>query len=410
VEAGKIDRLMIFMPPRHGKSELASIRFPTWFLGRNPTKRIISASYSRELSMNFGRQARNTINDPNFGSVFPSCKLAADSFAVQRWSLAAGGGYVGTSVGGTVTGLGADVFILDDPIKNQQDADSAHYRDYLWEWYQSTAYTRLEKGGAVILIMTRWHDDDIAGRLLQKTAGDDWKLIDFPAIALEDEEHRGEGDPLWPDKYTVEELERIKVNVGSRVWGALYQQRPILEESAIFKRSWFRFYDMDKLPHVFRYIWSWDTATKTGNRNDWSVGTYWAETENGYYLLFTWRGKLPFSGLKSKIIELYNTRKSDYVLIEDASSGSSIIQDLQETTAIPLLPIKVDRDKIARANSIQPLFEAGKVFFPRNEAFVNELIGEMVMFPVAKHDDQVDSLVQGLGFMKKQNEYWIDWI
>ena len=408
LEKGEFDRLIINMPPRHGKSELSSIRFPVWFLGRNPNKRVIAVSYSRELATDFGRKTRNLVRSEEFTNVFDA-KLSEDSFSVQKWDLDEGGGYVGVGIGGSIVGRGADLFIIDDPIKTADDADSASYREMIWGWYQNVAYTRLEGQGKICLTMTRWHSDDLAGRLIDQAKNDGWKVLSLEAEADTDEIHRKEGDPLWPEKYDSHALKRIKDNIGSRAWGAQYQQKPIMQESAIFKKSWFRFYDV--LPHVFRYIWSWDTASKAKASHDYSVGTLWAEGENGYYLVFVWRKKCIYTELKKSIIEMFDNWPSDYVLIEDASSGIQLLQDLQETTTLPVMPQKVEgRSKEARATAISPLFEAGKVFFPRNEEFVNILVDELLSFPAGKRKDQVDSVSQALRFFKRQDEAWIEWI
>lgn len=408
LEKGEFDRLIINMPPRHGKSELTSIRFPVWFLGRNPNKRVIAVSYSRELATDFGRKTRNLVKSEEFTNVFDA-NLSEDSYSVQKWDLNEGGGYVGVGIGGSIVGRGADLFIIDDPIKTADDADSATYREMIWGWYQNVAYTRLEGHGKICLTMTRWHSDDLAGRLIDQAQNDGWKVLSLEAEASASEVHRKEGDPLWPEKYDEQALKRIKDNIGSRAWGAQYQQNPMIQESAIFKKNWFRFYDV--LPHVYRYIWSWDTASKAKASHDFSVGTLWAETENGYYLTFVWRKKCIYTELKRSIIEMFDNWPSDYVLIEDASSGIQLLQDLQETTTLPVMPQKVEgRSKEARASAISPLFEAGKVFFPRNEEFVNILVDELLSFPAGKRKDQVDSVSQALRFFKRQDEAWIEWI
>ena len=412
VEEGKIDRLMIFMPPRHGKSELASVRFPVWYLGKNPTKRVISASYTKDLATDFGRQTRNLVMSPKFQILFPTVNLAKDSFSVQKWDLNTGGGFTGTGVGGTITGRGADIFIIDDPIKSSIDADSKAIRDNIDKWYRDTAYNRLEKGGKIILIMTRWHHDDIAGRLIKQMEedGDDWHLVQFPAEAMEQEEFRKEGDPLWEDKYNTEALERIKKVSGSRTWSALYQQTPQLEEHALFKREYWKFYEKGKLPHVYRYVWSWDTAYKAGERNDYSVGTFWAETESGYYLIDVVRGKWEYPDLKRQMILSFEKNPSSAVLLEDAASGQSIYQELYRTTKLPLIRQKVDKSKLVRADVIQPIVEAGKVFLPRNAHWVNDFIDETVMFPVGRYDDQVDSMTQALAYLNAGQEVWVEFI
>lgn len=410
VERGEVDRLMINMPPRHGKSELSSIRFPVWFLGRNPTKRVIAVSYSRELATDFGRKTRNLVKSEQFTNVFDA-SLSEDSYSVQKWDLSEGGGYVGVGIGGTIVGRGADIFLIDDPIKSADDADSATYRDAVWDWYQNVAYTRLEKGGAIVLTMTRWHKDDLAGRLTDLAKKDGWEVLSLPATGDANEKEREEGEALWPEKYDDASLKRIRENIGTRAFGAQYLQRPVMEESSIFNRKWFRFYEPGGLPHVYRYIWSWDTASKAKAQHDFSVGTFWAECENGFYLVYLWREKCIYTDLKRAILNMQSAWEADCVLIEDASSGIQLLQDLQETTSLPILPEKTEgRSKEARAVAISHLFESGKVFFPRNEDFVNVLVDELVSFPASKRKDQVDSVSQALRFMKRQEDAWVEWL
>lgn len=408
LERGDIDRLIISMPPRHGKSQLSSIFFPVWFLGRNPKKRVAIVSNGRDLASDFGRDTRNLVRSSNFTNVFDA-QMSEDSFSVLKWDLAQGGGLLSLGLGGQFVGRGADLLVIDDPHKSGEEADSPTARDSVWSWYQHVAYQRLEAGGRICLTMTRWHNDDLAGRLLEKARNDGWTEINFPAIATNDEKCRKEGEALWPWKYDNDALARIKNTIGSKAWGAQYQQTPLLEESAIFKRNWFRFYDT--LPHVYRYIWSWDTASKAKASHDFSVGTFWAECENGYYLVYVWRKKCIYTDLKRAIAEMQEMWEADMILIEDASSGIQLLQDLQETTTLPVLPEKVEgRSKEARASAVSPLFEAGKVFFPRNEEFVNILVDELLSFPAGKRKDQVDSVSQALRFFKRQDETWIEWI
>ena len=217
VERGEIDRLMIFMPPRHGKSELASKRFPAWCLGRNPKRQIIAASYNSDLASDFGRNVRNIVAEPEFGQVFRNVGLAPDSQAANRMNTNHGGTYVAAGVGTAVTGRGADIALIDDPFKDREEADSQRRRDVVWDWYRSTLFTRLMPGGAVVVILTRWHEDDLAGRLLE-AEGDQWTVLSMPAI-------NNAGEALWPEWYDVDALARIKATIGQREWSALYQQQ-----------------------------------------------------------------------------------------------------------------------------------------------------------------------------------------
>ena len=411
MERGEIDRLIISMPPRHGKSQLSSIFFPIWFLGRNPKKRVAIASAGQSLATDFGRSTRNLVRSPTFANMFPNVNMSEDSYSVLDWKLAQGGGLLSLGLGSQFVGKGADLLCIDDPHKSGEEADSVIARDSVWSWYQTVAYQRLEANAKVILTMTRWHEDDLAGRLLkQKDEG--WIELKLPAIADNEEEYRKEGEALWAWKFDEEALKRKRGVIGARAWGAQYQQKPVLEESAIFKREWFRFYDAQaELPHVFRYIWSWDTASKAKAQHDYSVGTFWAETSNGFYLQFVWRGKCVYTELRQQIINMQSNWEADVILIEDASSGIQLLQDLQESTNLPVVPEKCEgRSKEARAVAISHLFESGKVFFPKNEDFVNILIDELVSFPASKRKDQVDSISQALKFMKRQEEAWVDWL
>jgi len=236
VERGELDRLMITMPPRHGKSELASRRFPAWFLGRQPNRGIIAASYNSDLATDFGREVRAIVNSQEYGAIFKT-SLSQDSRAANRWNTAQGGTHIAAGVGTAVTGRGADVLLIDDPLKDRDEADSEVKRQRIWDWYTSTAYTRLAPGGRVVVIQTRWSEDDLSGRLLDamESGGDDWTVLSLPAISEQ-------GEPLWPERYPIKALERIRANIGNRDWSALYQQEPAPEEGLYFKREWMRHY------------------------------------------------------------------------------------------------------------------------------------------------------------------------
>lgn len=237
VERGEIDRLIVTMPPRHGKSEGVTIRFPAWALGRNPKRQIITACYNADLASGFGRSVRNIVKTPAYGQIFDT-KLARDSQAANRWGTIAGGAYIAAGVGTAITGRGADIFIIDDPLKDRAEAESELRRQAVWDWYTSTAYTRLMPGGAVIIVQTRWHEDDLAGRLLdhQAKGGDQWHRLDLPAI-------NGRGEALWPERYPVSALNRIKAAIGPRDWSALYQQTPSPDDGDFFRREWFDMFE-----------------------------------------------------------------------------------------------------------------------------------------------------------------------
>lgn len=379
------------MPPRHGKTELASIRFAPWYLGRNPTHNIIQATYSGEFAADNGRKARAIVATPEYEAIW-GFGLDQSSKAVTRWQTAHGGTYFAVGVGGPLTGRGANVLLIDDPHKNRQEAESQTMRDRVWEWFTSTAYTRLEKGGVAIVIMTRWHEDDLVGRLLK--SGEHWDELILPAVAEKDEPFRSEGAALWPAKYDLPALAQIRETIGSREWASLYQQRPTAADGNVFQRSWVRYYR--ETPVFTRIVQSWDTAFKTGRDNDKSACTTWGVAENGYYLLDCWAERVEFPELKKQVTALADKWRPHEILIEDKASGQSLVQELKRETRLPILPIKVDADKIARAYAVTPLFEAGRVLLLERAPWIADYIDELASFPVGAHDDRVDSTSQAL--------------
>jgi hypothetical protein len=283
VERGEIKRLMITMPPRHGKSELASRRFPAWYLGRNPNKQIIAASYNSDLSNDFGREVRNIVDSEEYQCLF-DVRLAADSQAANRWHTDKKGMYVAAGVGTAITGRGADILLIDDPFKDRQEADSEVRRETVWNWYTSTAYTRLMPGGAVVVINTRWHDDDLSGRLLEQmsSGGDEWVVLSLPAIS-------DEGHALWPAWYPLERLNEIKSVLPARDWNSLYQQNPIPDDGDFFKSAWFA--DYDKLPDGLTFYGASDCAV-TDDAGDFTEhGLFGIDQNKNIYVVSWWRGQ-----------------------------------------------------------------------------------------------------------------------
>jgi hypothetical protein len=270
VERGEITRLTIFLPPRHGKSLITSQLFPPWYLGRHPDRSVIAASYGSELALDFGRRVRNLVADPLQRAIFPACAISSDSTAAHRFNLLQGGAYFALGGGGPITGRGADLLILDDLIKSDAEANSAAERRALQSWYEHTAYPRLQGAGAIIVISTRWHQDDLPGWLLREHAGDGWVMCSLPAIAEPgDALGRKEGDALWPKRFPVAKLNQIRAAIGGSAWAALYQQRPAAAEGAVFKREWWRTYTAATLPARFeKIVLSLDTAFKSGKAND----------------------------------------------------------------------------------------------------------------------------------------------
>ena len=390
VTAGEIRRLMIFVPPRHGKSELTTVRYPAWRLERAPETRVIIGCYNSTLAEVFGRSARRICSE--------RIALSADRTSVGDWETTAGGGLRAVGVGSGVTGRGADVIIVDDPIKSREEANSQAYRDRVFNWWTDDLYTRLEPDAAIILILTRWHMDDLAGRILASEDAPNWTVVSLPAFAeANDPLGRTEGEALCPERFDEEALATIKAVQGSS-FEALYQQRPSALEGAIFKRDWWRHYREG--PTFSRIVQSWDTAFKAGEANDFSVCTTWGETKAGWYLLDRWKRRVEFPALKVMAQTLFEQFKPSVVLVEDKASGQSLIQELKRDTRLPILAIKVDSDKVSRAYAVTPLIETGRVFLPESAPWLVDYVDSMANFPNATYDDDVDSTTQALNYLR----------
>ena len=381
VERGEIDRLMIFMPPRHGKSELASKRFPAWCLGRQPRRQIIAASYNSDLANDFGRNVRNIVAEPEFGQVFPKVSLAPDSQAANRMNTNHGGAYVAAGVGTAVTGRGADIALIDDPFKDREEADSERRRDIVWDWYRSTLFTRLMPGGSIVLIQTRWHEDDLAGRLLE-AEGDQWEVLDLPAISEA-------GEALWPEWYPIEALERIKATVGPREWSALYQQKPQPDEGTFFKREWFN--ENYERPRELRYYGSSDYAVTDG-AGDFTVHRVWGLSANGdIYRVDGWRGQTTSDVWIERKLDLIDKYKPFAWFGEGGVIQKAIEpmlkRRMQERKVFCRLEwLSSVHDKPTRARSFQAMAASGRVFFEPGAD-----ISEYLVFPAGKNDDDVDT-------------------
>ena len=389
---------MVMMPPRHGKSQFISQYFPPWYLGLFPDRRVILCSYEADFASSWGRKARDLLEEHGAGLF--GVRVRDDSSAADRWEIS---GHVGgmwtAGVGGPITGKGADVLIIDDPVKNDEEARSAVMREKTWEWYRNVARTRLEPDGAIILIMTRWHKDDLAGRLLEemRRGGEQWDVLKLPAFALpNDPLGRVEGEPLWPERYDREALLKLRTSCDFQ---SLYQQDPVEEGGDIFRREWWRYYPV--APEVSRKVHSWDTSFKKGQGNDYSVCTVWGEGEKGYYLLDVFRSKVEFPELKRIAVSLYERDRPQAVLVEDAASGQSLLQELARDTLLPLVAVKVDSDKRARAYAVTALIESGRVLFPESAPWLYDVIEELSSFPKGPHDDVVDSLTQAIAYLQR---------
>lgn len=390
VERGDCDRLMIFMPPRHGKSELASRRFPAFYLGRNPGKQIIAASYSSDLAEEFGRNVRDIVADSTFQDVFPDVRLRADAKAVGRWNTTTGGIYKAAGVGRGISGFGADIFLIDDPVKDHEEADSDTYRDRVWNWYTSTAYTRLMPGAAIILIMTRWHDDDLAGRLLeqQEKGGDKWKVLTLPALSQE-------GKALWPEWFDEKKLAQARAIVGPRDWSALYQQEPVPEGGSFFQKAWVQWYDTP--PKNLKHYGASDYAITEGGGDFTVHGVAGIDPNDDIYLIDWYREQSDPEEWVDELLDLMRQWKPIEWGEEKGQiqkSLDSFIRKRQQEEKVYCHRVQYASsvDKATRAQAIRGRMAQGKVFLPANKEWARKLVQELLRFPAGKNDDQVDVL------------------
>jgi predicted phage terminase large subunit-like protein len=401
VAKGELKRLIINMPPRHTKSEFASYLLPAWFLGKFPEKKIIQTAHTAELAVGFGRKVRNLVSSEAFSRVFDT-KLSSDSKAAGRWNTHAGGDYFAIGVGGAVTGKGADLLIIDDPHSEQEakQGNPAVF-DNVYEWYTSGPRQRLQPGGAIIIVMTRWSKRDLTGQILknsEKEGVNDWEVIEFPAILPS-------GTPLWPGFWKKEELEAIKAEIPVAKWEAQYQQNPTSEEGAIIKREYWRIWESDTPPSCEYIIQSWDTAFEKSNRADYSACTTWGvfqhPDELGNYktniiILDSFKARMEFPELKQKAFDMYQEWQPDTLIVEKKAAGAPLIYELRQTGILleEYTPGK-GSDKIARVNAISDLFASGVVWCPETR-WADELMEDLAAFPNGEHDDLVDSTSQAL--------------
>jgi len=401
--SGKTKRVIINMPPRHTKSEFASYLLPSWYLGKFPKKKVIQCSNTAELAVGFGRKVRNLVGSEAYAKVFPGVHLRQDSKAAGRWATNESGEYFAIGVGGTVTGKGADLLIIDDPHSEQEAAAAAHNADVyqkVYEWYTSGPRQRLQPGGTIVIVMTRWADGDLTGRVLkdslEREKGEQWDLIELPAILPS-------GKPLWPEFWSLDELEALKEELPASKWNAQYQQKPTGEEGAIVKREWWRVWERDKPPACEFLIQSWDTAFTKNERSDYSACTTWGvfyinEDPNdvNVILLDAFQERMEFPELKAKAQELYHEWEPDAFIVEAKAAGSPLIFELRRMgiSVSEFTPTR-GNDKFLRLNSVTDLFKSGKVWAP-DKRWAYEVIEQMASFPNASHDDLVDSSTQAL--------------
>jgi len=398
VAKGELKRLIVNMPPRHTKSEFASIYFPSWAMGLKPDMKIMQTTHTADLSINFGRKVRNLMDSDEYSKIFGEVSLASDSKSAGKWQTNRGGEYFAAGVGGAIAGRGADLLIIDDP-HSEQDAMSINLLDSCYEWYTSGPRQRLQPGGAIVIVMTRWNTADLTGRLLNRQTeshSDQWEVVELPAI-FEDS-----GNVLWPEFWKKEELESVKASIPVSKWNAQYQQNPTSEEGAIIKRDWWQLWEHDEPPSCHYVIQSYDTAFSKKETADYSAITTWGVFQpqegmgDAIVLLDAQKGRWDFPELKAIAQEQYSEYQPDMVLIEAQASGTPLTHELR-AMGIPVVNYRPSRgnDKMSRVHAVSPVFEAGMVWAP-DRVFADEVIEECAAFPFAPHDDYVDTTTQAI--------------
>jgi len=398
VARGELKRLIINMAPRHTKSEFASFLFPSWMMGRNPRMKIIQATHTTDLAVNFGRKTKNLIDSDEYKEIFPSVKLAADSKASGRWDTSSGGMYYAVGVGSNLAGRGGDLVIIDDP-HSEQTAMSVNGFDDAWDWYTGGPRQRLQPGGSIVLVQTRWSEKDMTGQLLRAMAkdplADQWEVVELPAI-FED------GTPCWPEFWGLDDLTAVRASIPLSKWNAQYQQNPTGEENAIIKREWWKKWEKESVPNLEYVIQSYDTAFSKRETADYSAITTWGvfyPNESGapnLILLDSKKGRWEFPELKQIAFEEFKFWDPDTVIVEAKASGLPLTHELRNV-GIPVVNFTPSKgnDKVTRVHSVSPLFEAGMVWAP-DKKFADELIEEVAAFPNGEYDDLVDSMTQAL--------------
>ena len=397
VANGDLKRVIINMAPRHTKSEFASNYLPAWMIGNNPKLKIIQATNNAELAVRFGRKAKTLMEQQEYRDIF-NTRLREDSQAAGKWETAQGGEYYAAGVGGSITGRGADLLIIDDPHSEQDALNAASY-DRVYEWYTSGPRQRLQPGGRIIVVMTRWSVADLTGKLIKgqkEPKADQWEVIEFPAILPS-------GNPVWPGYWKLEELEAVKASVSVQKWNAQYQQNPTSEEGAIIKKDWWKKWPKDKLPPLAHVIQSYDTAFMKKETADFSAITTWGvfypnedESEAHLILVDSVKDRYEFPELRKKAKEQYDYWKPESVIVEAKASGLPLTYELRKM-GIPVINFTPSKgnDKHTRVNSVAPLFEAGMIWAP-DRKFADEVIDECAAFPLGEHDDLVDSMTQAV--------------
>ena len=413
IARGSKGRLIVNMPPRHTKSEFASFLYPAWYIGKFPKKKIMQVSHNAELAGRFGSKVRNLIDSPEYKQIFGDVKLREDSKAKGRWETNHGGEYFAAGVGGSITGRGADLLIIDDP-HTEQDSMSESAMERAYDWYVSGPRQRLQPGGSIVVVMTRWAEDDLTGRLIKaqkEPKADNWEIISFPAIL-------DSGKPVWPEYWELEELEKVKASVPIRNWSAQYMQNPTSEEGAILKREWWVPWKKENIPKLHHIIQSYDTAFSAKETADYSAITTWGvffPNEDGkpaLILLDALKGKFDFPELKVVAMDQYKYWEPESVIIEAKATGEPLMQEFRRM-GIPVIPFVPSRgkDKHSRVNACAPVFESGGIYYPEDEKYADEVIEECAAFPHGAYDDYVDSTTQAVlryrqgNFIEMMNDY-----
>jgi predicted phage terminase large subunit-like protein len=409
---GKIKRLIINMPPRHTKSEFASFLLPAWMIGRKPNLKIIQSTHTTELAVRFGRKAKTLMDMPEYKEIFLT-RLREDSQAAGKWETEQGGEYYAAGVGSAITGRGADLLIIDDP-HSEQDALNVDALERAFEWYTSGPRQRLQPGGAIVLVMTRWNTKDLTGSLLRESGNiksDKWELIEFPAILPS-------GKPVWPEFWKLDELEGVKASISLQKWNAQWMQNPTSEEGAIIKREWWQKWDKDYIPPLQHVIQSYDTAFLKKESADYSAITTWGVFQRNedsgpqLILLDAVKDRFEFPELRRIAYQQYQYWQPETVLVEAKASGLPLTYELRKM-GIPVINYTPSRgnDKHSRVNSVAPLFESGQIWAPVEKEFAQEVIEECAAFPYGDHDDLVDSMTQAVmrfrqgGFIDHPEDY-----
>ena len=415
IASGELRRLIINMPPRHTKSEFASFLFPAWMIGKNPNMKIIQATHTTELAVNFGRKTKNLIEREDYQEIF-NTRLAADSKASGRWDTDRGGMYYAVGVGSNLAGRGGDLIIIDDP-HSEQTAMSNNGFDDAWDWYTGGPRQRLQPGGAIILVMTRWSEKDMTGQLIRAQAkdatADQWEIVELPAIMES-------GKACWPEYWPLEDLETVKASIPPSKWNAQYQQHPTGEESSILKREWWKRWEKTSIPSLEYVIQSYDTAFSKRETADYSAITTWGvfrpneAGQAGLILLDSKKGRWDFPELKQIALDSYKFWEPETVIIEAKASGMPLTHELRNM-GIPVVNFTPSRgtDKLSRVHSVSPLFESGMIWAP-DKKWADELIEECAAFPNGEYDDLVDSTTQALmryrqgNFVQLPSDDWDD--